>query len=181
MGRWIMVDKPTGGACSNSSGGVVMTIAIISKPLFQAPRNRVYRRSIHRLLSSGLICLLAALVFSALYGPPAWAQKTAAVIPQPVSKGPIDVDQYIAAGYSVHGPQMLESVSAQALVFPGMTGQKGLEIGLRNKAVVVLDAAGNTSRLAALGPGVSVLVCHRKDRVVIYLVSNTKGRSRYAY
>jgi hypothetical protein len=158
-----------------------MTILVFSKRMYRAPRNRAYQKSLRVPLCSALICLLAVLAFSALYGPPAWAQKTAVAIPPVISTGPTIVDQYIADGYSVHGPQALESVSAQALVFPGLTGQKGLEISLVNKAVVVLDAAGNASRFSGLRSGVSVRVCHRKDRVVIYLVSNTKGRSRYAY
>jgi hypothetical protein len=181
MGQRMTVDEPGTGSSRKSLGGVVMTIATISKQLFQVPRYRAYHKSFHRLLCRVLICLLAALVFSALYGPPAWAQKTGAVVSVSTAKETIDVDQYLAEGYSVHGPMMLESASAKALVFPGLTGQKGLEISLTNKAVVVLDAAGNTSRLAALGPGVSVLVCHRKDRVIIYLKSATKGVSRYAH
>jgi hypothetical protein len=158
-----------------------MTIAVISKRLNQAARNRVQPTSFHAPLFRALICLLAALVFSAQYGAPAWAQKTASVSSTTSTKGTIDVDQYIAEGYSVTGPTMLESVSSQALIFPGLTGQKGLEISLRNKAVVALDATGKASSFATLGPGVSVLVCNRKDRVVIYLVSAQKGTSRYAY
>jgi len=59
--------------------------------------------------------------------------------------------------------------------------QKGLEISLANKTVVVMDPSGTVRKLTALGPGVPVIVCHRKDRVVIYVVSGEKGRSSHAY
>jgi hypothetical protein len=158
-----------------------MTIAVLSTLLNQAPGNGVHPKSVRAPLSSVLASLLAALVFLTCCGVPAWAQKTVSVSSTTSTKGTIDVDQYIAEGYSVTGPTMLESVSSEVLVFPGLTGQKGLEISLRNKTVVTLDATGKASRFAALGKGVSVLVCHRKDRVVIYLVSATKGTSSYAY
>jgi hypothetical protein len=158
-----------------------MTIAVILKRLYEVPRKRVRHKSFRVSLLSPLIFLLAAVMFSSLCGDPAWAQKASAVSTTSSAKGTIDVDQYIAEGYSVHGPMELESASAKALVFPGLTGQKGLEISLVNKTVVVLDAAGNASTLLAVKAGVSVLVCHRKDKVVIYLKSATKGVSSHAY
>jgi hypothetical protein len=163
-----------------------MTIALTLRRLYQAPRNRVCQKSLHRPLFIGLLCLLAAFVFSALNGPPAWAQKApvqqerSVVTPPPSPAGPIDLDRYFAEGYSIHGPAVLDSVSARALVFPGRQGQKGLTISLANKALVVMDSTGNVRNFSALAPGVSVLVCHRSDRVVIYLLSAPKGRARNA-
>ncbi len=160
-----------------------MTIAVILKRLYQAPRNRVHQKSFRRALFGVLPCLLAILVFLAAYGPPVWGQKApvpqerATVSPPRVQEGTIDLDQYVAEGYAIHGPYVLQSVSPKALVFPGRNGKKGIEISLANKPVVVMDAAGNIKSFSALGPGVSVLVCYRKDRVVIYLVSAAKGRS----
>jgi hypothetical protein len=163
-----------------------MTIAMILRRCNQAPNNWMHRKSCHRPLFSALICLFAALAFSAVYGPTAWAQKASGqqepsvASPQRSTAGPIDLDRYFAEGYSIQGPTVLDSVSTQALVFPGRHGLKGLTISLANKTVVVMDAAGNLKSFSALGPGVSVLVCHRSDRVDIYLVSAAKGGPRNA-
>ncbi len=160
-----------------------MTIAVILKRLYQAPRNRVHQKSFHRALFSALICLLVALAFSALCWSPAWAQKKATepgravVNPPALTEKAMDLDRYFAEGYSIHGPAKLHSVTAQALVFPGRDEQKGFEISLANKAVVVMDEAGNARNFSALGPGVTVTVCYRNDRVVIFIVTPQQRRS----
>jgi hypothetical protein len=162
-----------------------MTIAVILKRLYQAPRNRVYQKSFHVQLFGVLTCLLAALAISALYVAPAWAQKKAvepgrAVVNPPVlQQVPMDLERYFAEGYSIYGPAKLDSVSSKALVFPGEHDQKGLTISLLNKAVVVMDQAENAKSLRALGQGVSVIVCSRQDRVVIFIVTPQQGRSRH--
>jgi hypothetical protein len=163
-----------------------MTIAMILRLFNQASNNWDHRNSCHRPLFRALTCLLAILAFSAVCGSTAWAQKAggqqepSAVSPPRSAAGPIDLDRYFAEGYSIQGPTVLDSVSSQALVFPGRHGLKGLTISLANKSVVVMDAAGNVKSFSALAPGVSVLVCHRSDRVVIYLVSAAKGGPRNA-
>ena len=100
-------------------------------------------------------------------GPPAWGQKRplepgrAVVNPPVLQQVPMDLERYLAEGYSIHGPAKLDSVTPQGLVFPGEHEQKGLEISLANKAVVVMDQAGNTGNLRALVPGTAVTVCYR--------------------
>ncbi len=142
-----------------------MIIAVFLKRLHQTPRNRVHQKSFRGPLFGALICLFAALTFLSMYGHPAWAQKASGqqersvVSPPSSTPGPIDLDRYFAEGYSIHGPAALDSVSARVLVFPGRHGQKGLAISLANKAVVVMDAAGNLRSFSALGPGVSGILC----------------------
>jgi hypothetical protein len=163
-----------------------MTIAMILKRLYQAPRNRVHQKSFRAPLFSVLICFLIALAFSSAYGQAARTQQKgsepgrAVVNPPVVQQVPMDLERYYGEGYSVHGPAKLHSVNAQALVFAGEHGKEGLTVRLANKTVVVLDEAGNSRKFSALGPDVTVAVCNKQDRVVIFVVTPQQRRSRHA-
>jgi hypothetical protein len=79
----------------------------------------------------------------------------------------------IAAGFSVIGPIELTSASSSALVFPDSpNGSK--TISLQNQKVTVLDESGNASSMSSVTAGKWVIVCQKKDEIVIYLVKGHK-------
>ena len=89
----------------------------------------------------------------------------------PVSvPGPMQLNWYIAARYSIFGPARLASVSSSSLAFPGGYGIPGPTVSLVNKAVSVMNEAGASVPFSALGPGTNLIVCDRSDSVVIFVV-----------
>jgi hypothetical protein len=97
------------------------------------------------------------------------AQGTGQSVQRP-STDPLHLDWYIAARYSIFGPAKLASTTSQRLVFPGEHGKPGVTVSLSNKTVSVMNEAGTAEPLSSLVPGTNVVVCYRKDSVVIFLV-----------
>jgi hypothetical protein len=123
---------------------------------------------------SAILALL--MVFGPLCGA-AWTQKTS---PQKSSQSleslqaPIldatRLDWFIAARYSVFGPASLNSVNSTSLGFARGYGLPALTFNLTNKNVAVINQAGASLAFSALEPGVRVIVCDRRDSVVIITV-----------
>jgi hypothetical protein len=79
------------------------------------------------------------------------------------------IDKRIAAGFGVIGPIELMAASSSALVLPD--SPKGSKtISLKNRKVTVLDESGNGSSMSSVTADKWVIICQKKDEVVIYLV-----------
>ena len=92
----------------------------------------------------------------------------------PVSvPGPMQLNWYIAARYSIYGPARLASVDSKGLGFPGAYEMPGATISLANKTVSVMNEAGASVPFSALTPGTNVIVCDRRDSVVVFTVTTT--------
>ena len=91
--------------------------------------------------------------------------------------GPMQLNWYIAARYSIFGPAPLASVSSTSLSFPGGYGIPGATFSLANKSVSVMNEAGASVPFSALVPGTNVIVCDRSDSVVVFTVTASQGAS----
>ena len=89
--------------------------------------------------------------------------------------GPMQLNWYIAAGYSIFGPARLASVNSKGLGFPGAYEIPGPTISLANKTVSVMNETGASVPFSALTPGTNVIVCDRRDSVVVFTVTTTTG------
>jgi hypothetical protein len=88
--------------------------------------------------------------------------------------------QRIAEGYAVMGPiDLAAATSSTALVFPDSPNE-AKTINLKNKKVSVLDESGNASSMSSVTEGKRVIVCQKKDEVVIYLVKGHKKGADHA-
>jgi hypothetical protein len=85
----------------------------------------------------------------------------------------------IAAGFSVLGPTELKKASSSALVVDNSPSD-GKTISLAKKRVTVLDESGNSSSTSSLAEGTWVIICQKKDEIVIYLVKGYKKGTRNA-
>ena len=111
----------------------------------------------------------------------AWGQQTApkgstqslqSLQSLPVSvPGPMQLNWYIAAGYSIYGPARVASNNSKVLGFPEAYGIPGPTISLANKSVAVMNQTGASVPLSALTPGTNVIVCDRRDSVVVFIVT----------
>ena len=89
--------------------------------------------------------------------------------------GPMQLDWYRAARYSIYGPASLFSVDSKGLGFPGGYGIPGKTVSLANKNISVMDEAGAPVSFTSLKPGTNVLVCDRSDSVVVFTVSSPEA------
>ncbi|MGO9116408.1 MAG: hypothetical protein ACLQPD_02230 [Desulfomonilaceae bacterium] len=113
---------------------------------------------------------------------PAWSQKaTPQTTPQTGSQsvqsvpasipGPMQLNWYRAARYSIFGPTPLNSVDSKSLGFTGGYGLPGVTISLANKNVSVMTETGASVPFSALAPGVRVVVCDRSGSVIFVVRS----------
>jgi hypothetical protein len=135
----------------------------------------IYKTSRRVCRFSAILALL--MVFGPLCGA-AWSQKTSPqkssqtqqYLPTSVPTDPTRLDWFIAARYSVFGPASLNSVNSKSLGFARGYGLPALTINLTNKNVKVMNQAGASLPFSALEQGGRVIVCDRRDSVVIITV-----------
>jgi hypothetical protein len=135
--------------------------------------NNICRISLNRaLVASALVALLV--LPCATLTQAAETQQTATVGSQKHETAlDIMLEKRIAAGYGVLGPIELYKASSSALVVPD-SPSNGRTISLNNKKVTVLDESGNGLTMSSVTAGTAVIICEKKDEVVIYLVKGFK-------
>ena len=129
--------------------------------------------------TSRRVCRFSAiLALLTMIGPlcgAAWSQKTSSqkssqsqqYLPIDVPTGPLQLDWFIAARYSVFGPASLTSVDSKSLSFARGYGVAPLTFNLTNKNVTVMNQTGASLPFSSLEQGTRVIVCDRRDSVVI--------------
>jgi hypothetical protein len=83
------------------------------------------------------------------------------------------VNKRIAAGFSVIGPLEVMEASTSALKVDD-SPNNSKTISLQNKKVTVLDESGNGASMSSVTKDRAIIICQKKDEVVIYLVKGYK-------
>ncbi|MGO9121339.1 MAG: hypothetical protein ACLQPD_27485 [Desulfomonilaceae bacterium] len=121
-----------------------------------------------------VVALLCGVAWGQQAAPKASTQSLQSLQSLPVSvPGPMQLNWYIAARYSIFGPARLASVSSSSLAFPEAYEMPGPTISLANKTVSVMNETGASVPFSALTPGTNVIVCDRLDSVVVFTVTTT--------
>jgi hypothetical protein len=142
--------------------------------------NNICRISLNRaLVASALVALLVLPCATPSYA--AETQQTATVgseeheTPQETIIG-----KRIAEGFAVIGPLELMGASASELMIGAAPGNPEVKVSLKNKRVSVMDEHGNSLTVSSVKKGANVIICQKKDQVIIYVVPSTKKESSNA-
>lgn len=87
----------------------------------------------------------------------------------------LDVQKYIANGYSSIGPITVESVSNQTLVL--FTAPKNIKINLTGRTVRTVDLSNRSLALSSLKKGARVYVFQKKNEVIVCSLPKKEARN----
>lgn len=87
----------------------------------------------------------------------------------------LDVQKYIANGYSSIGPIPVESISNQTLVL--YTNPKSIQVNLKGKIVRSMDLSKRGLALSSLKKGDHVYVFQKKSEVIVVLLPKKEVRN----